>query len=57
MAQTALQELIERIQKQNEKHYNEYKKAKGEDKKKLDVLMTIKTLFIIEAKSLLPKER
>ena len=54
---TALQTLIARLEEQNKKHYDDYKKAKGKDKDHLDALMTTKTIFIMQAKSLLPKER
>jgi hypothetical protein len=58
MAQnTAMQTLIEQLKSQNNEYYEKWKAAKGKDKKTWNDGMTVLTLTIIRAESLLPKER
>lgn len=54
---TAMQTLIEQLKSQNNEYYEKWKAAKGKDKKTWNDGMTVLTLTIIRAESLLPKER
>ena len=57
MAQTALQELILELKKQNQDYYEKWKASKGDNKKMWNDAMSVQTICIIKAQSLLPKER
>jgi len=54
---SAMQELIERLEKTNQEYYAKWKAAKGKDKDQWNHAMSVQTISVINAKSLLPKER
>ena len=55
--QSAMQQLIERLEKTNQEYYNKYKISKGYDKTMWDNAMSVQTIAVINAKDFIEVER